>query len=79
MIHVKKNVVKVKIPKSEKKNKEALLIAELGVALIEVARTLKKDREDVLSALTLGVMITKELDCILDKLEEELEKEESNG
>jgi len=69
MIKIKKNEVKIKVPKKEK-NKEAFLIAELGVALIEVAKYLGKDREEILSSLNLGVLLSLGIDEALKDLKE---------
>jgi len=75
MIEVDKNEVKIGIPKGEEDSEEALLIAELGVAVINVAKHLKKDREDVLTSLTIGVIVTKKLNEILDELKDGIGKE----
>jgi len=69
MIKIKKNEVKIKVPKKEK-NKEAFLIAELGVALIEVAKYLGKDREEILSSLNLGVLLSLGIDEALKDFKE---------
>jgi len=69
MIKVKKNEVKIKVPKEEKR-REALLLSELSVALIEVANYLKKDREEVLSRLNFGVLFFEDIEEITKDFKE---------
>jgi len=72
MIKIKKDEVKIKVSEDEK-NKEALLMAELSVALIEVANYLRKDREEVLRNLNTVILFTIDIDNIIDNLEECME------
>ena len=69
MIRVKKNEFEIKVPEDEK-NQEALLIAELSVALIEVANYLKKDREEILNRLNFGVLFIDDIEEIVNDFKE---------
>ena len=55
MIKVKKNELKIKVSEDEK-NQEALLIAELGVALIGVSKHLGKSKEEILNTLNKSIL-----------------------
>ena len=69
MIKVDKNEVEIKVSEDEK-NEEAVLLAELSVALIEVARYLKRDREEVLKALNSTIIFSIDIENIIDNLKE---------
>jgi len=69
MIKVDKNEVEIEVSGDEK-NEESVLLAELSVALIEVAKYLKRDREEVLNALNSTIIFSIGIDNIIDNLKE---------
>jgi len=69
MIKVKKDKIKIEVPKDEKRP-EAFLIAELSVALIEVANYLKKDKEEILNRLNFGVFFIDDVEEIINDFKE---------
>jgi len=78
MITIDKGDVEIVIPKDEKREK-ALLISELVVALINVAKHLNISTEQLLHSIIFGVMITDKIDEVLDELKDEIEKEEQKN
>ena len=58
MIKIKKDDVKIKVPKKEE-NEEAYLVAELAKGAIETAEYLDKDIFDVLSRVMAGIIMVK--------------------
>jgi len=69
MIKVKKDKIKIEVPKDEE-NQEAFLIAELSVALIEVANYLKEDKKEILSRLRFGILFVDDIEEIINDFEE---------
>jgi hypothetical protein len=59
MIKIKKDEVKIKVPKDEE-YEEAYLLAELAKGIIKTAKYLDKDIFDVLSSITAGIIMTKD-------------------
>jgi len=74
MITVDKGDIEIIIPKDEKREK-ALLVSELVVAIINVAKHLNISAEQLLNSIIFGVMITDKIDEVLDELKDEIEKE----
>jgi len=74
MITVDKSDIEIIIPKDEKREK-ALLVSELVVAIINVAKHLNISAEQLLNSIIFGVMVTDKIDEVLDELKDEIEKE----
>ena len=65
MIKVKKNEVKIKVPRDV--NIEAYLMSELSIALINVADYLKKDIKETLYSLNSCVLFAIDIDEIIEE------------
>jgi len=70
MIKVKKNEVKIKVPKDM--DTEAFLMTELSVAVINVADYLKKDIKETLYSLNWCVLFAMDIEEIIEEFKEEL-------
>ena len=70
MIKVKKDKVKIKVPKDM--DTEAFLMTELSVAVINVADYLKKDIKETLYSLNWCVLFAMDIEEIIEEFKEEL-------
>jgi len=78
MITIDKGDVEIIIPKDEKREK-ALLLSELVVAIINVAKHLNISTEQLLNSIIFGVMVTDKIDELMFELINEVEEKEQEN